>query len=104
MIGGPAFAGAAQAAVTLLTDADDTVGAAGTPGASPSTSVTVTVIVWSAVFARAPVPLVARTTTTYVLLASSSVASSKFGADLNVSTPLAAPIENFDLSAPPWIA
>ena len=104
MIGGPAFAGAAQVTVTLLTEADDTVGVAGTPGASPSTSVTVTVIVWSAVFSRSPVPLVARTTTTYVLLASSSVASSKFGADVNVSTPVAAPIENFDLSAPPWIA
>ena len=69
MIGGPAFAGAVQAAVTLVTDAADTIGAAGTPGAevrrrSPATSVTVTVIVWSAVFARAPVPLVARTTTT----------------------------------------
>ena len=56
--------GAAHVAVTLVTEADDTVGATGTPGASPATSVTVTVIVWSAVFARAPVPLIARTTTT----------------------------------------
>ena len=64
MIGGPAFDGAVQATVTLLTEADATVGVAGAPGASPATSVTVTVIVWSAVFNRAPVPLVARTTTT----------------------------------------
>ena len=64
MIGGPAFDGAAQATVTLLTEADDTVGVAGAPGASPASSVTVTVIVWSAVFSRAPMPLVARTTTT----------------------------------------
>ena len=64
MIGGPAFDGAAQATVTLLTEADDTLGVAGAPGASPATSVTVTVIVWSAVFSRAPVPLLARTTTT----------------------------------------
>ena len=64
MTAGPAFAGAVQLAITLLSDADVTVGTAGTPGASPATSVTVTVIVWSAVFSRAPVPLVARTTTT----------------------------------------
>ena len=64
MIGGPAFVGAVHVAVTLVTEADDTVGATGTPGASPPTSVTVTVIVWSAVFTRAPVPLIARTTTT----------------------------------------
>ena len=37
------------------------------PGASAS-SVTVTVIGWSAVFSRAPVPLVARTTTSYVVV------------------------------------
>ena len=64
MIGGPALGGAAQATVTLLTEADDTAGVAGAPGASPSSSVTVTVIVWSAVFSRTPVPLLARTTTT----------------------------------------
>ena len=64
MTAGPAFAGAVQLAVTLLSDAADTAGTGGTPGASPATSVTVTVIVWSAVFSRAPVPLVARTTTT----------------------------------------
>ena len=64
MIAGPAFAGAVQVAVRLVAEADDTEGEAGTPGASPATSVTVTVIVWSAVFARAPVPLIARTTTT----------------------------------------
>ena len=61
---GPAFAGGAQDTVTLVTPAADTEGAAGTPGASPSASVTVTVIVWSAVVTRAPAPLVARTTTT----------------------------------------
>ena len=43
----------------LVTEAADTVGVAGAPGASPSTSVTLTVIVWSAVFSR-----FARTTTT----------------------------------------
>ena len=64
MIGGPAFAGGTQDTVTLVTPADTTLGAAGTPGASPPTSVTVTVIVWSAVFTRASAPLVARTTTT----------------------------------------
>ena len=64
MIAGPAFAGAVHAAVRLVTEADDTVGATGTPGASPPASVTVTVIVWSAVFTRSPAPLVARTTTT----------------------------------------
>ena len=64
MIAGPSFEGAAQVTVTLVTEADDTVGASGTPGASPSTFVTVTVIGWSAVFTRSPVPLVARTSTT----------------------------------------
>ena len=64
MIGGPAFSGAAQVTVTLLNEAVATVGVDGAPGASPSMSVTVTVIVWSAVFARASAPLVARTTTT----------------------------------------
>ena len=64
MIGGPAFDGAAQETFRLVAEADDTEGVAGAPGASPASSVTVTVIVWSAVFSRAPVPLVARTTTT----------------------------------------
>ena len=64
MIAGPSFEGAAQVTVTLVTEAAVTVGASGTSGASPSTFVTVTAIVWSAVFSRAPVPLVARTTTT----------------------------------------
>ena len=64
MIRGPAFEGTAQETSTLLTEAGDTTGVAGAPGASPATSVTVTVIVWSAVISRAPVPLVARTTTT----------------------------------------
>ena len=64
MIAGPGFAGAAQFTVTLVTEAGVTTGASGTPGASPSTFVTVTAIGWSAVFTRSPVPLVARTTTT----------------------------------------
>ena len=64
MTGGPAFAGGSQVTVTLVTPADTTLGTAGAPGASPSTSVTVTVIGWSAVFTRASAPLVARTTTT----------------------------------------
>ena len=64
MIAGPGFGGAVQVTVTLVTEADDTVGASGTPGASSSTFVTVTAIVWSVVFFRSPVPLVARTTTT----------------------------------------
>ena len=63
MIGGPSFEGAAQVTVTLVTEADVTVTVIGTPGASPASFVTVTVIGWSAVFTRAPVPLVARTTT-----------------------------------------
>ena len=63
MIAGPSFEGAAQVTVTLVTEAAVTVGASGTPGASPSTFVTVTAIVWSAVFFRSPVPLVARTST-----------------------------------------
>ena len=100
MIAGPGFEGAAQVTVTLVTEADVTVGVAGAPGASPATSVTVTVIVWSAVFSRAPVPLVARTSTTYVLLPPPSVGASKFGADLNVSTPVAASIANVDPSSP----
>ena len=104
MIAGPGFAGAAQVTVTLVTEAGVTVGASGTPGASPASFVTVTVIGWSAVFTRASVPLVARTTTSYVLLSSASVASSKFGAAVNVSTPVPATIENFNRSAPPWIA
>ena len=63
MIGGPAFGGAVQETFRLLAEADDTDGVAGAPGASPSAFVTVTVIGWSAVFSRAPVPLLARTTT-----------------------------------------
>ena len=68
MIAGPAFDGADQFTVRLVTDAGDTVGAPGWPGASVSTSVTVTVIVCVAVFSRSPAPLVAVTTTTYWLL------------------------------------
>ena len=61
---GPALSGADQFTVRLDTDAGATVGAAGLPGASPLTSVTVTVIVCVAVFSRSPVPLVAVTSTT----------------------------------------
>ena len=61
---GPALAGADQFTVRLDTDAVVTVGAPGLPGASPLTSVTVTVIVCSAVFTRSPMPLVAVTSTT----------------------------------------
>ena len=64
MIAGPAFDGADQFTVSLDTDAAVTVGAAGLPGASVLTSVTVTVIVCVAVFSRSPVPLVASTVTT----------------------------------------
>ena len=64
MIAGPAFEGAVQDTFRLVAEAVDTEGVAGAPGASPASSVTVTVIVWSAVFSRTPVPLVARTTTT----------------------------------------
>ena len=64
MIAGPAFDGADQFTVRLVADATDTIGASGLPGASPPTSVTVTVIVWVAVFSRVPVPLVACTVTT----------------------------------------
>ena len=64
MIAGPAFDGADQFTVSLDTDAGATVGAAGLPGASVFTSVTVTVIVCVAVFSRSPVPLVTSTVTT----------------------------------------
>ena len=58
------MSGADQFTVRLDTESGATVGAAGLPGASPLTSVTVTVIVWVAVFSRVPVPLVASTVTT----------------------------------------
>ena len=63
-MGGPALDGADQFTLRLVADPADTVGAPGLPGASVSTSVTVTVIVWSAVMIRVPVPLVACTVTT----------------------------------------
>ena len=61
---GPALSGADQLTLRLDADAGDTDGASGAAGRSPSTSVTATVIVWVAVFTRAPVPLVACTSTT----------------------------------------
>ena len=56
--------GADQFTLRLVADAADTLGLAGLPGASPLTSVTVTVMVCVAVISRVPVPLVACTTTT----------------------------------------
>ena len=66
MIGGPGFGGAVQVTVTLVTEADVTVGLAGTPGASPTSSVTVTVIAGPPSSPARPcrVPPVARTSTT----------------------------------------
>ena len=64
MISGPALSGAAQFTFRLDTDAADTFGASGAPGASFLSSPTVTVIAWIAVFSRSPVPLVACTSTT----------------------------------------
>ena len=69
-----------------------------------SALVTVTVIVWSAVIARVPAPLVARTVTSWMLSVPESCGSSKFGADLNVSSPEVAPISNRAWSAPPVIS
>ena len=109
MIAGPALSGALQLTVTLLTDTVVTAGASGLPGFSPSTSVTVTVIVCVTLFSRSPVPLVTSTTTMYSLLPASfagsvlasSCASSKFGAALKLSTPVLSPISNCSSSAPP---
>ena len=67
MIGGPLFDGSPQVTVRLVGPAADTEGALGAAGGSAS-SVTVTVIDWSAVFSRSSVPLVARTTTSYVVV------------------------------------
>ena len=103
MTGGPLFDGSLQLTVRLVGPAADTPGASGGPGASAS-SVTVTVIGWSAVFSRAPVPLVARTSTSYSLSPPASVGASWFGAATNVSSPVAATIENVAASAPPAIA
>ena len=69
-----------------------------------SALVTVTAIVWSAVIARVPAPLVARTVTSWMLSVPESCGSSKSGADLNVSSPVVAPISNRAMSAPPAIA
>ena len=69
MIGGPLFDGSLQLTVRLVGPAADTEGALGAAGGS-ATSVTVTVIVWSAIFSRAPVPLVACTSTSYALFPS----------------------------------
>ena len=63
MIGGPSLSGAAQVTRRLDTEAADTFGAPGAPGASVLSSVTVTVMVWVAVFSRSPSPLLACTVT-----------------------------------------
>ena len=112
MISGPAFAGATQCTRTLVSDTVSTSGAAGVPGCSSSSSVTVTVSVCSARFSRSPVPLLTSTTTRYSLLPaafagsvlSTSCASSKFGAAWNVSAPVPASIPNRNRSAPPVTA
>ncbi len=75
MTGGPLFDGSLQLTVRLVGPAAVTPGASGGPGAS-SSSVTVTVIGWSAVFARAPAPLVARTSTSYALFPPADASSS----------------------------
>ena len=65
MSGPPFRPGFTQVAVRLVAEPSTavTVGFAGVSVCS-SAFITVTVIVWSAVFTRASVPLVARTTTT----------------------------------------
>ena len=108
MIAGPVFVGAAHTTVKPVAVTLEIVGADGVDGASPSTSVTVTVIVWVAVIARAFVPPVARTTTMYSLfpaalagsVLAASAGASKFGALLKVRAP--APVmSNLPWSAPP---
>ena len=63
MISGPSLSGARQVTFRLDTDAADTDGASGAPGASVSSSITVTVIAWVSVCSRSPVPLLACTVT-----------------------------------------
>ena len=80
--------------------------------AASFTSVTVTVIVCDAVFARVVAPDDAVTTTTYTLsfaaldgvVLTESEGESKSGADLNDSTPPASVISNRSPSAPPVIS
>ena len=106
------MSGALHTTFSLLTDTVVTVGAAGVPGCSSSSSVTVTVSVCSARFSRSPVPLLTSTTTRYSLLPaafagsvlSTSCASSKFGAAWKVSAPVPASIPNRNRSAPPLTA
>ena len=64
MLGLPVLSGAVQLTdrLSLLPSTAETVGAAGAEGGS-STSSTVTVMAWSVVSARAPVPPVAVTVT-----------------------------------------
>ena len=104
---GPALAGFVHVTVRLVTDAAATVGAAGLPGASPATSVTVTVIVCVAVFSRVSVPLVA-VDLDHVGRCPCPLES--FGVlvvrriVLNVRAPSVIPISNSASSAPPVIA
>ena len=82
----------------------------GLPAGASLASCTVTMMVWSAVFSRSPVPEVACTVTTYWLLLAAlegvalaaSPGSSKLGAAWKVSSP-ALVIANRDWSAPPVI-
>ena len=86
-------------------------GEVGTGGDASLTSVTVTMMVWSVVSALVPLPLLARTVTTYWLLLAAlegvvlatSPGFSKSGAVWNVKTP-ALVMENLAWSAPPWSA
>ena len=89
------MSGASQVAVRLV-DEPETASSLGLSGLADcsSASVTVTVIVWSAVITRVPVPLVAWTVTSWTLSVPKSCGSSKFGADLNVSSPVVPSISN----------
>ena len=108
MTGGPALSGASQLTRSEPAPAGATRGAPGGPGASLSSSVTVTTIVCSAIISRGLSPPVAVTTTTYSLLPpslvgsvlASSPGSSKFGASLKVRTPPAS-MPNRAWSDPP---
>ena len=109
---GPSLSGIVQLTVRLVTDAADTHGASGLPGASRPTSLTVTVIACVAVFTRVSVPLVAVTTTTYSLLPASlagmrltlSLAFSKFFTVASHSWPVSGLILKAVSSPPPVIS
>ena len=109
-MGGPALAGAFQVTLSVVESLPGaTVGAAGAAGASVSSSVTVMVMVWSAVSTRSPLPPVARTVTRYSLLPAAlagsllaaSCASSKLGAAVKLRAPVEASRVKRPSSAPP---